>query len=390
VKIAFFNHTLRLGSGIDTVITELASRLSKTNDVTVFCFKSNYKKSEYNFEIREIRSIWSSTQNRMSVLAPLLLDKIGTIKSELNEYDIVNTHIFPANYIVRNIRDPVNIVTEWSSADSKLWQSSLKQRLYVKFLVHRGNKIAAKKADVLLASSHFIKNWINKYYSMNPTVMHLDGINFSLLDKSKIKATKLYQLYPQLENKKIILFVGRITDHKNIHSLIEAFSIVIKKYKEIVLLLVGDYENYNSYYLQLKEQVNNKNLADQVIFTGVVSWEDLPKYYAACSIYATCSLWEGFLRPEAFAFEKPIVCFNTGPNSETVKDKHSGFLVENLNIECFAERLYELLENEEMASNLGRNGYIWAKENLDFDIIAENFRVLCKTSLSLKQRKSAP
>ena len=79
MKIAFFNHTLRLGSGIDTVITELASRLAKYDDVTVICFKSDYRKEEYNFEIKEIESGWSSTQNRMSVIAPFVLDKIGQL-----------------------------------------------------------------------------------------------------------------------------------------------------------------------------------------------------------------------------------------------------------------------------------------------------------------------
>jgi glycosyltransferase involved in cell wall biosynthesis len=373
-----------LGSGIDTVITELASRLSKSDDVTVFCFKTNYSQGDYNFVIKEIKSIWASTQNRMSVLAPLVLDKMGTVRSELKSYDIINTHIFPANYIVRNLSDPVNIVTEWSAADSKLWQSSLKQRLYVKFLVHPGNKIAAKKADVLLASSKFIKNWIEKHYSINPTVMHLDGINFTLLDKSKTKASELYEIYPETINKKIILFVGRITDHKNIHSLIEAFSIVTRKYKDTILMLVGDYENYLSYYNRLTEQIKSRKLSDRVIFTGVVPWRDLPKYYAACSVYATCSLWEGFLRPEAFAFEKPIVCFNTGPNSETVTHNESGFLVENFDTTSFAQKLYELLMNEELALIFGKNGYVWAKENLDFDIITENFRNLCERSLTSK------
>ena len=70
MKLAFFNHSLRIGSGIDTVITELASRLSKHDDVTVICFKSDYNKEEYDFEIIEIKSIWSSTQNRISVIAP--------------------------------------------------------------------------------------------------------------------------------------------------------------------------------------------------------------------------------------------------------------------------------------------------------------------------------
>lgn len=385
MKIAFFHHTLRLGSGIDTVITELASRLARTDEVTVFCFKNGYDPMDYDFKIEEIKSIWTSSQNRMSVFAPFLLDKFGYLKSKLRKFDIVNTHIFPASYLVRNLDGPLNVVTEWSTGDSNMWKSSLKQRIYVKFLVGPGNKIAAKRADVLLASSYFIKNWVNKNYSLDPIVMHLDGINFTLLDKNKKLKLSVYNKFPQLINKKIILFVGRITDHKNIHSLIFAFELLITKYPNCVLLLVGDYNNYLSYFKYLKGLLIEKNLTEKVIFTGVVPWEELPEYYSICSVYATCTMWEGFLRPEAFAYEKPIVCFNTGPNSESVINTKTGFLINNFNIHEFAEKLYLLLTNEDLALKMGKNGYFWAKNNLDFDIITENFRNLCISKIHQKK-----
>ncbi len=210
MKIGFFNHSLRLGSGIDTVITELATRLAKTDEVEVFCFKNEYEKEKYNFSITELESPLISNQYLMFSAAPFILDKIGKLKN-LEKFDIINTHNFPCNYIVRKIKKPINIVTEWSIGDPNLWQSSIKQRIYVKYLVYRGNKIAAKKADVLLASSHFIKKWIQSHYNLDPLVMQLDGINFSLLNKDKVDPSKLFDYYPNIQNKKIISFVGRVT-----------------------------------------------------------------------------------------------------------------------------------------------------------------------------------
>jgi glycosyltransferase involved in cell wall biosynthesis len=382
MKIAFFNHTLRLGSGIDTVITELASRLAKSEDVTVFCFKTDYNTKNYDFQIKVINSIWSSTPNRIAGLAPFIMDKTNSLIPLLEQYDIVNTQNFPATFLVRNLRKPLNIVTEWSAGNPKLWPSSLKQRLYIRWLVYEGNKIAANKADVLLASSQFIRRWIIKHYSLEPKVMQLDGINFDLLNKNKVKPDLLFERYPNARNKKIILFVGRITDHKNVHLLIQAFEIVAKKsHDDVILFLVGDYQNYNGYYLRLVDLIEKKKLQDKVIFTGVVPWKDLPLFYSACSIFATCTVWEGFLRAEAFAFEKPIVCFDIGPNGESVVDGETGFLVKGLNVEKFADRIYDLLNDESLARRMGEKGYTWAKKNLDFNIIAENFRNLCKNNL---------
>ena len=247
----------------------------------------------------------------------------------------------------------------------------------------KGTKVAAHKADILLASSQFIRRWIVDHYSLEPTVMHLDGINFSLLNKNKIMPDAFFEHYPKVEKKKIILYVGRITDHKNIHLLIQAFNIVTRKLPDVVLLLVGDYNNYRGYYLKLLDIVRKKKLQDKVIFTGVVRWEDLPSFYSACSIFATCTRWEGFLRAESFAFEKPIVCFDIGPNSETVIDGETGLLVPDLDIDGFANAIYRLLTDVDLAREMGKTGYQWAKQNLDFDRIVKNFRMLYKKDKEL-------
>ena len=234
MRFAFFNHSLRLGSGIDTVITELASRLAKHHSVTVFCFQTDYKNDEYEFEIQQIRSPLASSPNRISVLAPFLLDKFGDLISRLEKFDIINTHIFPANYIVRNMKGPLKVVTEWTVGDPLLWPSSIKQRLYIKYLLRRGNRIAVQKADLVVSSSKFISNWVHDNYHVTPTLLHLDGINFDLLDREKSTPDKVFLSYPHLEGKQIVLFVGRVTDHKNIHMLIESFVILRKRLGDVV------------------------------------------------------------------------------------------------------------------------------------------------------------
>ncbi len=59
-----------MGSGIDTVITELATRLAKTEEVEVVCFKTDYDKDKYNFKITEINSQLSSNQFSMFAISP--------------------------------------------------------------------------------------------------------------------------------------------------------------------------------------------------------------------------------------------------------------------------------------------------------------------------------
>jgi glycosyltransferase involved in cell wall biosynthesis len=103
----------------------------------------------------------------------------------------------------------------------------------------------------------------------------------------------------------------------------------------------------------------------------------LPSYFAASHLYATCSLWEGFLRAESFAFGKPILAFDAGANSETVRNGETGILINQGDLEGFSAAMKNLLVSRSYSSVLGEKGYLWARKNLDFDEVTERFRSLC-------------
>lgn len=86
-----------------------------------------------------------------------------------------------------------------------------------------------------------------------------------------------------------------------------------------------------------------RNAEKDVIFTGFIDDKELPYYYAACDVYVTASLWEGFNLPaaEAQACGKKVVAFNLGSHPEIVKN---GILVEKENIEEFAKAVIKLLK----------------------------------------------
>lgn len=85
-----------------------------------------------------------------------------------------------------------------------------------------------------------------------------------------------------------------------------------------------------------------KDCDPNIIFAGFVPDEELPNYYAACDVYATCSLVEGFNMPlvEAQACGKPVVAFDIGPHKEVVKN---GILVPEGHLNEFGEALINIL-----------------------------------------------
>ena len=372
MKIAFIHHTFSLGSGIDTVIYELCKRLSKKHNVTVFTFYNEYG-DNLNFEVKEVSIPFKKNRTVNAVLSPVFIHKLIEIRNYIEKYDVVNTHLYPANIIPLipyKVGNPLNIVTEWSGPTGSNLNLKFTEKLYIEFS-KKMNKYAAKHANAVIAPCDFVKNWIKKEYGIDAVKMFLDGINFDLFDKNK-PYDSIYYKYPSLEDSPVILYVGRVAPNKNVDMLIKSFNIVKKKIVDAKLVIVGKH-SFPEYSKYLRKLVKNYNLEEDVIFTGVVSWDDLPKYYAACDVYATCSAWEGFLRAEAFAMEKPMVAFDVSANSETIQHGKNGILVKEQTPEAFADALIELLLNDKLRKILGKNGYKWAKENLDFDVIVKNF-----------------
>ena len=227
----------------------------------------------------------------------------------------------------------------------------------------------------MISSLKFIRKWVEDNYVVSPSLLYLDGINFQFLDRNKTTAHKVISLHPQLEGKQIILFVGRITDHKNVHTL---FRPVEAENGRCNTTVGWGLQKLHGLLLEVIGAHKNKGIEKEVIFTGTVPWEDLPSYYSACSIYATCTLWEGFLRPKSFAFGKPVICFDVGPNSETVIDEKNGLLIKRTDPALLAEGMYRLLTNNPERQKMGEEGYRWARNKLDFDKITEQFSVLCE------------
>ena len=108
-------------------------------------------------------------------------------------------------------------------------------------------------------------------------------------------------------------------------------------------MIVGKktFSGYAKKLENLKKQINSKN----IIFTGFVSDEELPHYYAACNIYTTATLWEGFDLPvvEAQALKKPVIAFDIGPHKEVIKN---GKLVKVNDIKGFSDSIINTLNHK--------------------------------------------
>jgi len=172
-------------------------------------------------------------------------------------------------------------------------------------------------------------------------------------------------------DRKVVANISRFVSGKGQKELLDAAQLVVREYPGVIFLMVGDGETI----YDLKQQVERLKLSDNVIFTG---WRnDITEFLSISDIFVHCPTTSieglGIANLEAMAMGKPSVVSANGGLTDAVIDGITGFVVPPGDIKKTSEAILTLLNNEELAKQLGENGRARAEEKFD---IKKNVREL--------------
>jgi phosphatidylinositol alpha-1,6-mannosyltransferase len=143
-----------------------------------------------------------------------------------------------------------------------------------------------------------------------------------------------------------------------------------------MLLLVGD----GPYRAELGRLAQRVGVADSVVFTGPVPWEELPAYYDAGDVFAMpCRTRRrgldveglGIVYLEASAAGLPVVGGDSGGAPDAILDDETGYVVPGRDVAAVADRLIELLGDPAGAAAMGSRGLAWVDQEWRWDFVAE-------------------
>lgn len=329
MKIAILTPTFNDWSGIDNVARMQSEEYSKNkkNEVTVITLQGSIKPEGYRV-IRLGMPSNSFLQRLYRLFFFLDFVKINYYK-QLKNYDKIISHFYPMNWLAHRARKKYGInYIFWNHGIDK--GDNFLQDIYMKLLVFF-NKHTIESADKIVSVSRYSRKELK-----DQTGLESDETKLNKIDKKRfnlsVKGDKIIKKY-NLKNNIVYLYVGRLTARKRIHLLIEAFKSIKEKVPNAKLLIVGN-PTFRRYYNKIKKMAD-----DDVIFTGMVDYKDLPLYYAACDFYVTASAWECSDLPtqEAQACGKPVIAFNIGAHPEFVKN---GVLVPEGDTKGFIDAMF--------------------------------------------------
>ena len=163
-------------------------------------------------------------------------------------------------------------------------------------------------------------------------------------------------------SRNLIMYAGQIIRGKGVDIILEALA-EVKVPFECVILGDGSHREYcESLATRLK-------LDDRVQFKGFVPQEELKQYYKECSVVAISSVWPepiATIGLEVMRYGLPVVAFDAGGIKDWLLDGHNGFLIPWMDRPRFARALEKLLQDKELARQMGVNGLELVSERYDF------------------------
>lgn len=252
---------------------------------------------------------------------------------------------------------PLNVQAHIDFFDNQYWIQLRK----VNWLFNKLAKFICKRADTIRVVASETKNSLVAYGIPSENIklisVHSDLSHFNSVDGLKIRQNFLNKGF-----EKILIFVGRLVDQKDIPNLFNAFEIILKNNPKTLLLLIGKGPKMEF----LEKLSRDKKIDHNVIFTGTISHAEIVNYYAASDIFVLPSIFEGraTVIVEALLAKKPIVATDVSGLREWLIDGETGFIVKRKDFHAFADKACFLLDNPKIAESFGEKGYEIAQKNI--------------------------
>ncbi len=156
------------------------------------------------------------------------------------------------------------------------------------------------------------------------------------------------------DERKNIIFVGRISPNKKIEDLIK----VLFFYKKFIspsirLIVAGNTATLPKYFYSVRDLASRFCLtSEDIMFTGHIPFSELLSVYKLGDVFLSMSEHEGFCLPliESCCFQVPVIAYDAGAVSETLDG--SGIIVKNKNYEYIAGLANEVMFDEKLNSKL--------------------------------------
>jgi glycosyltransferase involved in cell wall biosynthesis len=302
------------------------------------------------------------------------------LQRRLLEFDIVHIHsvfLWPTTiasywcrrlhvpYIIRpaGMLDPICMTKPYMS----LWRSApsrLKKHLYLRTL----GEIEIRSAAAVHFTSEQEKQESRLPFRSPRAIIVPLGVELAEAIPEE-RTDSVYQLFPKLKGKKVVLFLSRLDPMKGLDLLCAASHLLFKKRDDFVLVIAG--AGPVSFQRSIQRLTQRYGIADQVLFTGMVIGREKQALLNVADVFVLPSYHENFglAVTEAMANGIPVIISDRVNISEAIKDAGAGSVVK-LDATDIATAIASTLDDAAGARKMAENGRTLVRSRFNWDRIA--------------------
>ncbi len=221
-----------------------------------------------------------------------------------------------------------------------------------KQFVQRVSRNFCNRCNQVIAPSQMIVSYLQRIGVKTSIVNIPTGVD--LEEFTDLNPNWLEENYGVSPDEKVLLFVGRLGQEKNVNFLIKAFHTVQSSYPNCRLVMVGKGPQENA----LRKMTRELGIQDKVTFTGVLPRQKIVHCYASSDLFVFPSVTEtqGLVIGEAKAAGLPVVAIRAFGPAEIVHHGEDGFLTDP-SPSSFTTAILDLLENRELYDQMSKKAY---------------------------------
>jgi len=221
--------------------------------------------------------------------------------------------------------------------------------------------ICSSSVEVFSTSRVMANVFSGQYPNLpSPTITPF-GVDLSIFDPVR---------FPKKNDSKFISIglVKKLEKKYGVDVLIEAVSILVKKYKvKVILKVAGDgVEKQN-----LINLAANLDISELISFSGWIDNDDVPEFLSSLDIVVIPSRFEsesfGVAAVESLAMRKPTIVSNVGGLPEVVENNISGYVIEKENPDELALKIWEIINDKAGTAFVAREARLRVVKYFDWN-----------------------
>lgn len=372
--------------GVVIAVDNLAKELSKYNDVVVVApFNKDFDPSDKNYRIKLIKGIPIIFTEYKFITHKFSWSKAYK-ELEGENFDIIHIHSpFNIGKLGVNLAKRKNIPcigTVHSRFDFEI-EKIINIKLLTKTLMKNIYNVFNKCDKVLLVNDPLIEEVKKFGYKGKPLVVY-NGTDLKEIKTNKESFKEINKLYNLENQKNVFIFVGRISDVKNIFFLLDSLKLLKEEKVDFKMLYVGTGPDEN----KLKEKIKEYKMEENVLLTGrIVDRNHLSLIYKRADLLLFPSLMDtsSLVRIEAAINETPGLFIKDSMVGLTVEDNKNGYL-SSLDVKEYTNRIIEIINDKELLKKVSLN----AKKTLSStwkEVSKETYKIYLKEILCYNDKR---